>query len=673
MKPINVSAFKRHYTSDATWLTRQAEAWESDTRFVHFNQVTPYQEFFDARKEPPGWREAGFDDNRWPTATVLRGRTSDRPPTAGPWAKLVARDIPPMTGTAELPVRIECVEENLELKTRSRINDLAPSLSMVGQPLRYARMDNPENLCLEDGTTIVQCSLGHLDEGFDGIYAPAVVLDFGRVITARARIEIEAVAGCVIEIGYAERLIDGHFNIAIECEFADQYTTRDGKQVFEPFAWKAFRYLKLRFRSCFEPVVVRRVLGMVSTYPYEERGEFRSADETLNAVFGISRTTLRLCSNESLMDTPWREQGQWLGDVALVTVPAIQSCFGDTRLTNKFFQQSGQNQLPTGMLSNMSNAVPKNWLDSIPDYSLWWIKGVLCQFNYTGDEVLLHRLYPQALRVIDAHLDYLNADGLIEDMPFWVFIDWADVGKNGISAAYNAIFHIALGCLGELAAHRGDQYTVDLTARLRGAIQSRFHEVFYDAGRGCYADAVLDGAFSDKISEQSNMAAIAAGLCPPDFVPAIIDRVFVNCAGLRFTEAQPFFMAVVLDALDQAGRFDLALQLIRDRWGKRMVEKGATSTYEEWGQNGSYRFGAFWGLLRTHSHAWSACPADFLIRNLLGLQILEPGCRCIAIAPRETGFDYRVVFPTPHGPLEVEKVGKILKFKAPEAIEIVRA
>lgn len=491
--------------SNGDWRATRANAWRQNTYRVRSNAATPFQEFFDARKVPGGWNEASFDDDGWPHAVVVGGRVSDRPPAAGPWARLIARDIPFMTSEPVPPHRVQRVDETLDVESRSRNNDLSPCLSMVGKPIHYARLDGAENLCADGGESVVQCSLNHLNLDFDGVYAPSVVLDFGKVVTARARVHFTGVSGGIVDIGYAERLIDGQFNIALECNFADRCVMQDGEQTFESFTWKAFRYLKLRFRSCFEPVTVHSVHAVISTYPYEERGRFRSDDDTLNAVFDISRETVRLCSNEFIMDTPWREQAQWLGDVALVTVPAIQSCFGDTALPRKFLMQAGQNQHPTGMVSNVSNLVNKDWLGSIPDYSLWWIQGVRDHFLYTGDEELLHRLYPQALRVLDGHLDYLNEHMLIEDMPYWVLIDWADTDRRGICSAYNGIAYGVLEALCELAEYRGDTYTVDLVKTIRQGMKANFHDTLFDDARGCYADANIDGELSEKIGEHGNL------------------------------------------------------------------------------------------------------------------------------------------------------------------------
>lgn len=649
--------------TDDGWRARIADAWEKNT-YKYGNAVAPHVECFDARREPEGWRESGFDDGTWLPAYMIEGFTGI-PPAAGIWTKLVPRGIPFMKSEIVLPEQVTRTEESVDLRL-NEIN-LALGLSMTGMPLQYTRCERVATLCTSEGSAVFQGSLEHLDLDFGSLYSPAIILDFGQIVTAHLRLTLDGPAGGVIDIGYAERLIDGQFNIAVDgCAIADRYLLKEGSQVFETFTWKAFRFVKLRFRCFVRPVTVKGVEAVISTYPYEESGAFRSDDETLNGVFEICRNTIRLCSNDYLMDTPWREKAQWLGDVSLVTLPAIHACFGDTALPRKFLLQAGQHQYQTGLLANISNfnstARWSTWINTIPDYSLWWIGALLEQYLYTGDEELLHRLYPQALRILDTHLDYLNESTLIENMPYWVFLDWADVEKDGVCTAYNAIFYRTLECLHRLAQFKGDAYTTGLTRDLRQRMQASFHATLYDESRGCFADANLDGKLSDKISEHGNITPIWAGLCDPALARHLVNTVFENGRErtLTFTEAQPFFMAVILPALARAERMDLALELIRRRWGKRMLERGATSVYETWQENGRWRSNGFIGLLNSQSHAWSACPADFLIRHLLGLEVVEPGCRSIRLNPHKTEFDYRVVFPTPRGNIRAEcRAGKI--------------
>ena len=68
---------------------------------------------------------------------------------------------------------------------------------------------------------------------------------------------------------------------------------------------------------------------------------------------------------------------------------------------------------------------------------------------------------------------------------------------------------------------------------------------------------------------------------------------------------------------------------------------------------------------------WRAHPAEFLIRHLAGLEILEPGCARVRLAPRTVDFAYSVTFPTPQGPVTVEQIGGVVQTSAPEGVAIV--
>jgi len=664
--------------TDASWKAARSSAWEQHTYKSETNKMDPYQEVFDARQEPEGWTTVEFDDSKWQYSNVIKNRfslgngaTADTPPSVCPWVNLVPRDIPLMEEYPVYPQEICRIEETVDLLNRPRIEDISPLLSMVGQPVKYCKVENADNLCKEENSTTIQCSTNHLNLDFDGLYAPAIVMDFGKIITARFAVNLTGVAGGMIEIGYAERLLNGYFNISIEGENADRYIMKDGNQTFETFTWRSFRFLKIRFRSCFKPVEIHNLQAVVTTYPYEELGDFSSADDKLNSIFKICKHTIRLNSNEAIMD-PWREQGgQWLGDVAFITVPAINSCFGDAALIKKFFLQCGHSQHETGLISNITNLTNNSWQNSIPDYSLWWVQGLFQYYMYTADLELIHKLYPQVLRILDAHLNYLNDNLFIENMPYWVFIDWADVDRKGISNPYNVIFYKTLESIKNLAALRNDSYTINIASQIMASMENNFHATFFDEEKGCYADASSEGKISSRISEHGNMAPIWAGLCDNELSKKIIKRVFAGDGELTFTEAQPFFTAIVLSALEKANEFDLALDIILNRWGKRMVDNGATATYEEWYTNGSWRAGSdFKPIMRSSSHAWSAFPADFLIRYLSGVEILEPGCTKVRLNPKKTSFDYNVTFPTPAGCINTECRNGKIKVSADKKINL---
>lgn len=666
-----VDANKKVITvTDESWKVKRAVAWSENTYYFRMSQYSPYQEVYDAGKALEGWNAAGFDDGRWENAHVIKGLHSSTPPAVNPWSFLLPRDIPYMKEHDCIPVKVEKVEENIDILNRMRGEDLSIALSFPGNPVQYSCVESVESLTEEEGITYIANSTYHMDHLFDGVYAPSVILDFGKIVNAYIKLDVEGVKGVIIDIGYAERLFDGHFNNSIECQFADRYVMKEGRQEFQSFTWKAFRYIKLQFRNCFTKVGIHSVKALQTEYPYEEKGSFMSSHEKLNRLFDICRDTIKLCSNEFLCDTPWREQAQFLGDVSAVTLGGIYSCFGDTVLPAKFLRQCAANQQPTGFMKNITNSILGGWDQCNADFNLWWIIALWKHYLYTGEEYWIHRYYPHVMKLVFALLQYMDESCLVKDLPNKAFIDWADIDRRGKCAPLNAMLYHALECTAAMAQIKNDTYTEHYINNIRNTMKKSFVDAFYNEELGVFVDANIDGVLSEKISEHTNCAAILWGLCEGETANAIVNRLYKE-KSIPYTEAQPFFASVVLQALDKLGRFELCFNIL-DRWIVRMVDRGATSTYEEWGYNGTWRHGdRFVGVLRTQSHAWSAFPAEYLIRYMIGFEILEPGCCKIKIAPKLMEFDYEICCPIPRGLVKVVKQGNDIKVFAPDGVGVV--
>jgi len=103
-----------------------------------------------------------------------------------------------------------------------------------------------------------------------------------------------------------------------------------------------------------------------------------------------------------------------------------------------------------------------------------------------------------------------------------------------------------------------------------------------------------------------------------------------------------------------------------------MLDRGQTTCSEEWGRWGTWRTGTFTPLMRTESHAWSACPVQFLTRTLLGIEILEPGCGKLQLDPAALdGLEpITIVWPTPRGDVVVNKDSDGLRIDAPDSVQI---
>ncbi|MCL1857167.1 MAG: hypothetical protein FWF84_05980, partial [Kiritimatiellaeota bacterium] len=310
--------------------------------------------------------------------------------------------------------------------------------------------------------------------------------------------------------------------------------------------------------------------------------------------------------------------------------------------------------------------------------------------RYTGEEGWVRRFYPQACSIAWAMADFLAPSGLLGSMPYNWFIDWAHVdgahyrprGLEGENAFANALFYGACGAIGDMARLNGDTAMAERLGGIRRGIQSAFRERLYCPRRRLFADARFGDRLSGQVSEHGNMAPILFGLCAGQEAQGVIDRLLVS-GEENFTRAEPFATAFTLRALAAAGRMPLALRIIGDRWGRWMADRGYASTPEEWGVNGSWRYGRrpdwpqhtkdhghFSGFMRTLSHAWCAGPAEFLVKESLGLEILSPGCGRVRVRPRDLGMDWKARYPLPQGPLEGGWTGGQPWAKAPEGVEM---
>ena len=660
--------------TDASWRVTSRTGWAIvDTRSGVQN--TRFQEYFDARRHPEDWRRLDYDDSTWPHAEAY-------PPfgTPGnPWPRMVPRQIPQLAEWEVEPRAITRTAEGLDLLSRHRCESLSVQLSAAEGPVAFSRIDNADALCKDGGETTLQVSTRHNDDPtFDGIYAPSVVLDFGKVITGYLFVELDGVSGARLDIGYVERLLNGHFNNAIEVNYADRYVMKDGPQRFLSTIWKGFRYVKLRLTHTEEPVRINRVGVRICTYDYQERGGFESDDQTLNKVFDICRYTIRLCSRDFLMDTPWRERNQWLGDNSAVTVPGIYACFGDTSLPRQFLLQALATPLPTGILVNNSQlydpigaSAKRNQFGDIVDYSLWWIQAIWKHYQFTGDARIVHMSYPHVTTVLDYHWRYMDQHGLLGEFPTHTFIDHVFKPGAKITAAYNALWYGTLAYALQITELIGDTDTAHKVKESMALIEANFQEAFFDDDLKLFQDGFIDGKPGAGVSEHSNTAAILYGLADGEQTASIIGRLYDD-PDIDFLEAEPFFSVVALAALCKAGRTDLALRIIRDRWGRRMVERGMTSVVEEWRPSISRRGPgrSFVGIYRSLSHAWSACPAEFLIRGLTGFEILEPGCARVRITPFAADFVYNIAIPTPRGDISVRWNGSEVQTDAPQEVNV---
>ncbi len=649
-------------STDEEWRALECDAWCRDTPQV--NSGLGFVEAFDARRFPDDWLLPSFDDSAWdPTQILIAGG-------GGPEARFggaVTRPFP-LLKPSLMPHQAEKVVApgRLVWARESHIVDLPITQQAYEEPLGPVSSERLTQCAqiLGDGADVAT------EEGL-GV---SMLFDFGEIQAGRPRIEIDAKGGEEFDIVVSERL-PGEYEaggIAPDARIerkpllgldahVTRYVARAAVQTFESFEWDAVRWLQLTVRRAPAGVRINNVSVVTTRFPASRRGHFECSDPMLTRLWALGARTIELCMHDGWIDCPSREQRQWLGD-ATVEHLAGEAAFGAGihPLNRHFLLSAAESQRMDGLLEMFAPGDHRRFGWLIPDFTLQWIFNVADHYEYSGDRALLREVFPTLLKGLAWFEALQGEDGRIADLPYWHFQDWAAVGRTGYATVLNAELLGAFGAGARLArALEWNQEAERLDAKaesLRRALESH-----WDEERGLYVDCVSPetGLCEPRCSQHANAAMILWGRLDAGRTQRIAAEIG-DRAKLRLTPAPPvtmsgepfdaatdivlantFFSHFVYAALAKAGRFDLALALMRERYGA-MLAAGATSLWEGFEPHTSL------------AHGFSSTPTWQLSCHMLGIAPCAPGFARARIAPHLGDLDFaRGVHPTRLGDIAV--------------------
>ena len=487
--------------------------------------------------------------------------------------------------------------------------------------------------------------------------------DFGRITRAHPRLKVSADASVVIDLACGEDLrSDGTPEIRPR-EWTLRYTSGGDEEDVESFEAIGFRYLSVRSSGLAKVSVEARE----SHYPRPEGPFFQCDDEVLNQIWQAGVRTLDLCSTDVFIDCPGREQRAWLGDAFLTSLISLVAN-PDTRLVKHTLRLHGEGQRADGLLPAAAACDFSLRPSSLPDHSMLWIRGLRCAWDYTGDADLIDELLPRAIRILRFFEEFRGGDDLLEDVPGWVFIDWAQTERGSNIAALDAFYVLALEDFAYMASTRGQHRWASWAKGLARRSKRAFGR-YWDLKRGVY----LDTAGGRRVSQQTNSLAIVAGCVPPNRNERILSYI-LDGERLKITKtpgdsfdwserlafqwhdpqdfddehdvvaAQPFFCHFLHGALNKAGRRDELVPMLK-RWEPQLSSgNGCFEEYWKAPPGGGSR-----------CHVWSATPVYDAIAYLLGVRPAKPGFAEVEIDPYFGPLNHlsgRV--PTPHGFIEID-------------------
>ncbi|MDO6446963.1 alpha-L-rhamnosidase C-terminal domain-containing protein [Colwellia sp. 1_MG-2023] len=347
-------------------------------------------------------------------------------------------------------------------------------------------------------------------------------------------------------------------------------------------------------------------------YPFNDYASFfHSSDETLNAIWALSKYSMKATSFAGVYVDGDRERIPYEADAYINQLShyLVDDEYSIARHSHEYLLTN-----PTWPTEWKQHSIMMAWTD--------WM--------YTGDLESIREHY-DTLVDKKSFINRVNSRGLLESFPSQKpsknrdIVDWPPSERDNfdfqkINTVVNAFHYLNLKQLAEMANAIGkNEDGVDFQQRAE-KLYNAFNEQLFNENTDLY----VDGEGSSHSSAHGNILPLAVGLVPLDKRQKIFD--FLKSKKMAVSV---YFAQYLLEALYLHKQTDEALNLLTSK-GKRswfnMLRVGSTITLEAW--DDEFKPNQDW------NHAWGAVPGNIVGRYILGIKPIKPGFKQFVIAPQ---------------------------------------
>lgn len=420
-----------------------------------------------------------------------------------------------------------------------------------------------------------------------------------------------------------------------------------------------YRFVRLDLLT---PDVVVNLKEVNAVFRYRDipyLGSFKCSDNRLNEIWQTGAYTVHLNMQEYIWDGIKRDRLIWLGDMHPET-STISTVFGN----DESFYSSMD-------LATKQYPLPQ-WLNGMSAYSLWYLIIQHDWYVQNGNLAFIQKHKNYILGLIDQIDQHIHSDGT-EDLSSSRFLDWpSSPNTKGVESGYRALIVWSL---------KDAKYLANLLG---------------DSSRASKCDAAI-ARLNTKIMPPNNLKQAAALMAIAGTMSP--EEACKNCISVGGAQGfSTFYGFYMLEALAMAGRYQEAMDIISKYWGG-MLDLGATTFWEdfnlEWTKNcgriddfvpegkddihGDFGAYCYPGFRHSFCHGWASGPTAWMSHHILGVEVLEPGCKKVRITPHLGNLQWAEgTYPTPSGEvIHIKHVkqpdGQIkTTIKAPKGVKIVK-
>lgn len=494
----------------------------------------------------------------------------------------------------------------------------------------------------------------------------SILLDYGQEIHGGIRLLVwnsSISSGATVRVRFGESVGEAMAEIGDDKNATNDHARRDlktevGMMSMNPIGETGFRFVRIDLEDKDAEIWLKAVPAIFVYKDVEYKGSFTCSDPLLNRIWDVGAYTVHLNMQEYVWDGIKRDRLVWIGDMHPETT-TIQAVFGEDDAVERsldFIRE--ETPLP-------------GWMNNYASYTMWYVIIVYDWYFHTGNKSFLEKQREYLEGVADQLSQYVDENGQ-DTVREGRFLDWPSEGKTKVvDAGVQAIHVWAVESLKKIFGILGDEKWVKkCEADLK---KMRSYETDYEDSKQAAALLVINGM---KDAAEVNEKLLKQG-------------------GARGMSS--FMGYYILTARAMAGDYQGCLDCIREYWGG-MLSLGATTFWEDfdvsWLENasridelpedgkvdvhGTYGDYCYVGYRHSFCHGWASGATPWLSENVLGIRVMEAGCKKVKIEPHLGDLEWAEgAYPTPYGIIRVEhrkmKDGSIdTRIDAPKEIEIYR-
>ncbi|MBO4410687.1 MAG: family 78 glycoside hydrolase catalytic domain [Lachnospiraceae bacterium] len=420
-----------------------------------------------------------------------------------------------------------------------------------------------------------------------------VIADFGELYAGYLNLSVRGKKGTAVTLKSGQELLeDGSVRYVLRTtnvEYLEHWTLGKGESVLDQYDYKPLRYVEIDLP---EGAKITDLKFTVRHYPFELKASIRPAllkacrteeeRNELKAVWDLAVNTMKLGAQETMFDCLDRERGTYLADVGLaIATHALLS--GDVSLLRGLVEDAF-NQLP--IIDSLGAGTCCSLIHNTAEYPLVFLRLLWFSYCVTGDRKTLLKDYDRIRWVLDTYARDYEKDGLIGKIDKWCVVEWPQEYRDGYDADLsqkNEIepdTHVVLSMHYYRAVCTANRMAKELglpAYRDERVISDAMIRAFYDKKRHLFRDRIG----SEHVSYIGNLYPMAFGVIPDEKFRTNMDRMMKERKIAAVNEFGPF---PILEYYAKIGEEETLAAMIRDpgAW-LRMIEEGATVTWEAWG------------------------------------------------------------------------------------------